>query len=67
MHVVAIFSVYPASASGSVPNVSPACELVPWLLGTLSGATKLGYTVAAPNIGPLEHGCWVRKGYLLGS
>ena len=24
-------------------------------------------TVAAQNIGPLEHVCWVRKGYVLGS
>ena len=24
-------------------------------------------TVAAQNIGPLKHVCWVRKGYLLGS
>ena len=24
------------------------------------------HTVAAPNIGQLEHVCWVRKSYLLG-
>ena len=33
----------------------------------LLARVRVSSTVAAQSIGPLEHVCWVRKGYLLGS